>query len=511
MPQSLKYHLQALLPAQVLTIFGDADVLVTAPFEEDNRQVVAGGVFVARLGRDSDGHLYIANAIARGAVAIVGEQPLTDCSVPYVQMQNAQAAIGLLAASYHNFPSRDLIVVGVTGTDGKTTTSTLIHALLKHALGDKVGLISTISADFGGKSMETGLHVTTPSAPAVQAFLAMMRAAGLTHVVLEMTSHGLAQQRLNGIEIDVAVLTNITHEHLDYHGTWENYRHAKSLLFRQLSSSRRKGSQRKVSILNADDPSVGYFSAIPTDETITYAIETGAALRATNIRYQATGTTFTLNDEQTVQTCLFGRFNVSNTLAAIATARALGIEASTEALSQVSGVSGRMQALHEGQAFIAMVDFAHTPNALRNVLETARQLIAEGGQLIVVFGSAGLRDVEKRRLMAETAAHLADFAIITAEDPRTESLDSILETMALAAMRAGGVEGVSFTRVRDRGDAIDVAVRRAQPGDIVLVCGKGHEQSMCFGTTEYPWDDREALRSALRGFPLHTLPTSYED
>jgi UDP-N-acetylmuramoyl-L-alanyl-D-glutamate--2,6-diaminopimelate ligase len=508
MPYALSHHLSALPADVVVATRGGADPVITAPFEENAARVQPGGVFVARRGRSADGHDYIPQALANGAAAVVGEQPLMDLPVPYVQVTDGMAVLGYLAASYHGFPSRDLVVIGVTGTDGKTTTSTLIYELLKDHTDGRVGLISTISADFGGQSLPTGLHVTTPSAPEVQHYLAMMRDAGLTHVVLEMTSHGLAQGRLNGVDIDVAVYTNITHEHLDYHGTWEAYRDAKALLFRGLMRGMRKPGQPKISILNADDPSCDYLAAIPADQTIRYGIEQSADVKAARIDYSPQGTTITLTTGEVLFSHLFGQFNVSNVLAAVATVRALGAADVQSGLSRVRGISGRMESIDEGQPFLAMVDFAHTPNALKQALTTARAMLGAGGRLIAVFGSAGLRDVEKRRLMAETSTQLADITILTAEDPRTELLDDILEMMAQGCMRYGGVEGQTFFRVPDRGQALFFACQMARPGDMVIACGKGHEQSMCFGTTEYPWDDREALRAALRGTPLKTLPTA---
>ncbi|MFQ3645534.1 MAG: UDP-N-acetylmuramoyl-L-alanyl-D-glutamate--2,6-diaminopimelate ligase [Anaerolineae bacterium] len=506
--QSLHAHLEALPAGALLSITGSADVVITAPFEENAALVKPGGVFVARAGRSADGHAYIPQAIASGAAAIIGEQDLRDLPVPYVRVADGMAALGYLAASFHRFPSRDLVVIGVTGTDGKTTTSTLIYELLKDHTEGRIGLISTISADFGGQSLPTGLHVTTPSAPEVQHYLAMMRDAGLTHVVLEMTSHGLAQGRLNGVDIDVAVYTNITHEHLDYHGTWEAYREAKALLFRGLMRSARKPNQPKISVVNVDDPSCEYLAAIPTDRVVRYGIEHPADVRAAQIAYSPRGTTITLTTGEVLESHLYGQFNVSNVLAAVAAARALGAADVQSGLARVRGVSGRMESIDEGQPFLAMVDFAHTPNALKQVLTAARGMLGTGGRLIAVFGSAGLRDVEKRRMMAETSAQLADITILTAEDPRTESLDDILEMMAQGCIRFGGVEGQTFFRVPDRGAALHAACQMARAGDMVIACGKGHEQSMCFGTIEYPWDDREALRAALRGAPLKTLPTA---
>ena len=464
---------------------------------------------MARAGQSHDGHNFIPDAIAAGAAAIIGEIETPELPVPYIRVKSAGRVLGLLAAAYHDFPSRKLVIIGVTGTDGKTTTCLLLHSILKQVSDFRAGYISTISADFGAETSATGLHVTTPSAPRIQAYLAKMVEAGLTHCILEMTSHGLAQGRLNGVDIDVAVLTNVMHEHLDYHGSWEEYRAAKAIMFRMLQDSWRKDAQDKVSIINADDPSAATFTAIPADRLITYSIAKQACYRAADIACSPAGTRFQVAD-QALALRLPGEFNISNALAALSAARALYIhwDAIKAGIAAVEGIPGRMERIDEGQDFIAMVDFAHTPNALKRALEAGRGMLAPGKRLIAVFGSAGLRDIEKRRLMAETSAQLADMTILTAEDPRTESLDDILAVMAAGCLANGGVEGESFIRIPDRGEAIYEACQMARAGDLVMACGKGHEQSMCFGAVEHPWDDREALRSALRGAPLSTLPTA---
>ncbi len=521
--------LEAIPDTDVLSV--TADALVDAPVVEDSREVQQHGLFVARRGLNVDGHRYIDDAIQRGAAAIIGEDDITGLPVPYVRLSDTQRYLGLLAAAYHDFPARQLVVIGVTGTDGKTTTSTLIHSILQIATGGTAGLISTIAADMGGQAQDTGFHVTTPTAPRVQAYLAEMVARGMTHAVLEATSHGLAEGRLKGVDFDAAVLTNLTHEHLDYHGSFEAYRDAKAQLFHMLSSSVRKEGTRvpatapdeveeaapnttvpKVSVVNNDDPNAAYFYAIPADVKVRYAIDAFADARADKLRFESDATYFNVG-EAAFKSPLFGAFNVHNALAAIALTHTLGVNQATiqAGLAWVTGISGRMERIDQGQDYTAIVDFAHTPNALAQALKAARTLLAEGKRLIAVFGSAGLRDVEKRRLMAETSARLADFTVLTAEDPRTESLDDILAMMAQGCVNAGGVEGETFIRVRDRGKAIYQACQMAQPGDILMVCGKGHEQSMAFGDVEYPWDDRDALRAALNGQVLATLPTAADD
>ncbi|MCY4020688.1 MAG: UDP-N-acetylmuramoyl-L-alanyl-D-glutamate--2,6-diaminopimelate ligase [Chloroflexi bacterium] len=509
MPKTLCELLESIAERQLVSTQGELSGEISAPVTESSLEVEPGGIFVARKGGSSDGHHYISQAIAAGAAAIVGEAPQGDLSVPYIRVRDAQAVIGPLAAAYHDFPSRELVVIGVTGTDGKTTTCHLLHSVLQRVSHVKAGYISTISADFGDERAATGLHVTTPGAPQVQAYLARMVAAGLTHCILEMTSHGLAQGRLNGVDNDVAALTNVMHEHLDYHGSWENYRAAKAIMFKMLGESWRKPGIPKLSVINADDESAAYFGAFAADRLQSYGVHALADYRATDLRFRPDSTSFRVQGQR-FEMGLPGEFNVSNALAAIVAARELGVSWSDirAGIAAVDLVSGRMERIDAGQDFIAMVDFAHSPNALRRALQAGRGMLPPGKRLIAVFGSAGLRDVEKRRLMAETSAQLADLTVLTAEDPRTESLDDILEMMAEGCRAKGGIEGESFIRVPDRGEAIFRACQLARSGDLVMACGKGHEQSMCFGATEHPWDDRNAMRSALRGAPLATLPTA---
>ncbi|MCB9452789.1 MAG: UDP-N-acetylmuramoyl-L-alanyl-D-glutamate--2,6-diaminopimelate ligase [Anaerolineaceae bacterium] len=509
----------------VLAVTGDTATRITAPVVESDADVQPGGVFVARRGGSVDGHDFIPRAIERGAAAVVGEKEITDLPVPYVRVENAMEITGYLSAAYHDYPSRKLVIIGVTGTDGKTTTSTLIHSILQVATGGDAGLVSTVNAVLGASVADTGLHVTTPGAPQVQDLLAQMVANGLTHCVLEMTSHGLAQGRLNGVDIDIAVLTNITHEHLDYHGSFEAYRAAKGRMFQMFD--RNKPHYNMGGFINADDPNAAYFEALCTAQGVgiwrygldQHNISDRRDFYIKHLQYHAQSTEFDVYRDKDaglfhwahIQSPLVGEFNVRNILAACSVAyvlRGMTSKPVEQGVMLVQGIPGRMERIDEGQNFTAIVDFAHTPNALENALNAGRTMLQPGKRLIAVFGSAGLRDREKRRLMAEVSARLADITVLTAEDPRTESLDGILEIMAKACVSQGGVERETFFRVPDRGAALYRACQLAQPGDIVMACGKGHEQSMCFGTVEYPWDDREALRAALRGTPLRTLPTA---
>lgn len=512
------------------TLHGAADPDITA-ITADSRQVTPGALFVATQGETVDAHRFIPDAVARGAAAIVlADLAYRPADLPTIQVTATRPALAWLCAAWYGFPARALTLIGVTGTDGKTTTSTLIHAILQ-AAGYRAGLISTVGALIGDQLLDTGFHVTTPDAPDIQRYLADMVRAGLTHVALEATSHGLAQDRVTGCDVDVAVVTNITHEHLDYHKTYDNYRAAKARLFEFLDTSAAKPGVPRCGALNADDSSFTFLAGRFTAPRLAYGLAQGE-VRAAGLTATPAGWQFTVVSPagaHAVTTPLVGLYNVSNILAAwSATVVALGVEplAAARGIASVAGVPGRMERIDLGQPFTAIVDFAHTPNALKNALLTARQLLNPAapltphsvprgrGRVIAVFGSAGLRDVEKRRLMAETSAELADLTILTAEDPRTEPLEAILEMMAFGARRKGGVEGHTFFRVPDRGEALRLAVRLAQPGDVVLACGKGHEQSMCFGAVEYPWDDRIALRAALAehlGVPgpaMPALPTS---
>jgi UDP-N-acetylmuramoyl-L-alanyl-D-glutamate--2,6-diaminopimelate ligase len=534
-------RLAANLPA-MLWAGGSLNVQVSH-ITADSRQVTPGALFVAYRGVGADGHRFIPDALARGAGAVVGELPIDALPVrppAYIQTADGRAALAWLSAAWHGNPSHAMALVGITGTDGKTTTANLLHSILR-AAGRRSGLISTVSAVIGDATHDTGLHTTTPDAPDIQRYLAKMRDADAEVAVLEVTSHGLAQHRVTGCAFDVAVITNITHEHLDAHGAFTAYRDAKAQLFRSLLTSHAKPGLTKTAVLNQDDASFGFLAAIPVARQIVYGIAAAGerqpdgrplslskggapplVLRATGIRHAPAGAEFDLLFSAAhlpplhLATPLIGGFNVSNILAAAGAATALNIsgEAIRVGVQAMRGIPGRMERIHRGHPFTAIVDFAHTPNALTQALTTVRGLLVPGGRLIVLLGSAGLRDREKRRLMGEAAARLADFTVITAEDPRTEDLGTIMAETAAALERAGRQEGQSYVRIADRQRAILFAVQQARPGDLVILCGKGHEQSMCFGTVEHPWRDQDALAwalDALRGIappaPPFVLPT----
>jgi len=533
--ESLQYIFAGLpLPFSMANI---PDIPITG-ISIDSRLVQPGHLFVAMRGGNVDAHDYIPKAIDNGAVAVVGDRDLDGLPVPYIRLDNARRALTWIAAAFYDWPAQKLTVIGVTGTDGKTTTTNIIYQILL-AAGIKAGMISTVNAVIGEEVLDTGFHVTTPDAHDVQRYLAHMVEAGLTHVVLETTSHGWAQYRVDACEFDVGVVTNITHEHMDEHGSYENYRLAKARLFSSLeiTSEKTQGNPR-LGVINRDDlRSFDFLNNFIRVKKLNYGLNENADVRAVDVRYDPAGIHFTAQSRDfsvPVSSKLVGAFNISNCLAAL-TATVYGLkikpEVAARGIASLDGIPGRMERIDLGQNFTAIVDFAHTPNALKVALEAAREMLttentesteknkkisaashrrARGTngvdsvssvvnkpRVIAVFGSAGLRDKAKRRMMAEVSVELADLTVLTAEDPRSESLAEILEEMADGARSRGGREGETFWRVLDRGEAMRFALSLAREGDILLSCGKGHEQSMCFGRRENPWDDRTAMRAAL--------------
>ena len=396
--------------------------------------------------------------------------------------------MAILANLRYGFPSRSLKVIGVTGSDGKTTTATIIYDIL-HQAGKKVALISTLSAKIGGKEVETGFHVTTPDPWLLQKLIKEIADKNFEYLVLEATSHGLAQYRLFGISIFVGVITNITHEHLDYHKSMDNYRRAKSKLFKQT----------KFAVLNKDDSSYPFLldKAYRKSKIVTYGLSSDSEYNPVSFPFV---------------TRLLGQYNQYNCLAAIATTKILGIEDKIirNCLKIFKGVRGRMEEIKAGQGFRLIIDFAHTPNALENALITLRKQLRGKGRLISVFGCAGLRDIAKRPMMGEISAKVADVSVFTAEDPRTESLEMIIGQMVEGAMKTGATnmkdsnktskKGRYFVIVPDRREAIRYAINLARRDDIIGIFGKGHEQSMCFGTREYPWDDRKVAINLVKEY-----------
>jgi len=399
-------------------------------------------------------------------------------------------SLAILATIFYGYPARKLTVIGVTGTDGKTTTAELIYEILTKA-GKKAALISTVSAKIGQEEIETGFHVTSPHPWKLQKLLREIVNRKINYVVIESTSHGLAQNRLFGCNFKIGIVTNITHDHLDYHKTYENYLKAKAKLFKGV----------EVAVLNNDDESYkllsNRLSNYSINKFVTYGIKSKADFIPENFKFK---------------TQLLGDFNQYNCLAAIAATSSLGIpkEEIREAIALFSGVKGRMEEVKKGQDFKVVIDFAHAPNSLKNALEALNKEKNKDNKLIAVFGAAGLRDKKKRPLMGEISGKYADMTVITAEDPRTEDLNEIIEKIAQGCLKSGAVEQDKdkfkiddkkncFFIIPDRKEAIEFAIRKlAKKDDIVVVCGKGHEKTMCFGKKEYPWSDFRAVEESLK-------------
>ena len=401
----------------------------------------------------------------------------------------------LLGALIFLFPSSKLKVIGVTGTDGKTTTVHLIHHILSEA-GKRVSMVSTVSAKVRQKSIETGLHVTTPDPIKMQFLLRKMANADSDYCILEVTSHGLAQERTAFVDFFAGVVTNVTHEHLDFHKTYEKYLAAKAKLL----------SGVKFRILNVDDSSFNKLKEKGEGQLVGYGLKKDSDFQAKKINLLAKGSEFEIHftdkkkpNKVAIKTNLEGEYNVYNILAAFALTLNLGLDPKqiAHAISNFEGVVGRMQYINEGQDFDVVVDFAHTPAALKRSLQTLKGKAK--GKLIAVFGSAGERDIAKRSMMGKVSTELADVSVFTAEDPRHEDVNKIIDEIATGAKNAGGIANRTYRTIPDREKAINYAIQTlATPGDTVVLFGKGHEKSMNISGKEYPWSEEKVARDALK-------------
>ncbi len=470
----------------------------------DSRKVSENGLFVAVAGTHTDGRSYLADAASRGAVVAIGEalsEDTQELPLPYIEVPNVRLALADLACTFYGYPADYLCTIGITGTDGKTTTGNLISTLFETA-GRRNGLMTTANFKVDGQNWENTTRQSTLEALEIQEFLHRLRTAEIHYGIIEATSHGLELGRVHGCNFDVGVVTNITHEHLDFHKTIEGYRRAKARLFEMLDPQRDKGlHSHPVAILNRDDVSYEVLKPYCRVPILDYGIDTPAAIRAVDLQLRPHSTYFRVilpDGEGTIETGLVGRFNVSNSLAAIATAYSQGISIAEieKGMATVTGVTGRMENIDEGQSFTVIVDYAHTPDSMEKVIQTLRPLTA--GKLIVVFGSAGERDLQKRPIMGRIAAEQADFFVITDEDPREEDRESILNDIAVGAEAVGKRRGQDFLCIADRTQAINTAFEQAQAGDTVLLAGKGHEQSIIIGREKYPWDDRRIAHEQLK-------------
>jgi UDP-N-acetylmuramoyl-L-alanyl-D-glutamate--2,6-diaminopimelate ligase len=489
----------------------------------DSRHVRASSVFVAVPGGRVDGHNFVAAAAALGAAAAIVENPIPGAAVPQIVVDDARHALATVAAWWYGDPSREIGIVGITGTDGKTTTAFLATAVLE-AGGISTGLITTAAAKVGSLRMANQEHVTTPEAPQLQRMLRAMVSAGNAAAIVETTSHGLALHRVSEIAYDIAIFTNLTHEHLELHGTFEAYRDAKLSLFRELGGdSPAKHLARpwpRVAIVNADDPAAQLFVDAAWQggsRVMTFGESSVADVRATGVDEGPRSLRIDVATPRwtgRVEVLLAGRFNVHNALAAIALGEVLGLpqDQVRDGLAAVGGVPGRMERVDCGQPFAVIVDYAHSPASLAKVLDVlAPMAAAGGGGLVSVFGSAGERDVQKRPMMGRIAGERCRLVVVTDEDPRGEDRHRILDEIAAGAVAAGKSKGLDLVCIPDRRAAIEAAFERAQPGDVVLLAGKGHEQTIIMADGAIPWDERsEAILALGRlGYRATTNPAEH--
>jgi UDP-N-acetylmuramoyl-L-alanyl-D-glutamate--2,6-diaminopimelate ligase len=462
---------------------GSAGAVEISALAYDNRLVTPGTLFFCVPGFTQDGHDFASDAVARGAVALVVQRQL-DVDVPQIQVASVRAAMAPAAAAFYRDPTATLETVGVTGTNGKTTTAFLVRALLE-AGGRQTGLLGTVKSTIGG--LEYEVQRTTPEAIDLQRTFRTMLDAGDTACVMEVSSHALELRRADAIHYAAAIFTNLTQDHLDFHPTMEEYFAAKRRLFVDLDTTR--------AIVNLDDPYGARLAAELTDP-ITFGLRNPATYRATDVHTDLRGATFrvrTPRGELALTSPLRGEFNVYNVLGALAAADAVGVptEVSARAIADAGQVPGRFEPVDDGQPFAVLVDYAHTPDSLENVLHAARALTT--GRLIAVFGCGGDRDRGKRPLMGEIASRLADLAIVTSDNPRSEEPEAIIEEILLGA-------GPGTLHDVDRRAAIAQAIAEAGPGDVVVIAGKGHEQGQEFeGGRKIPFDDVTVAHEILRG------------
>ncbi len=462
----------------------------------DSRRAQRNSMFVALRGEKSDGHAFIAQAIEKGAAVIVAEREADQSPATWVQLENTRSALADLAANFYQRPTRRLKMAAVTGTNGKTTTTFLIKHICEKA-GTRCGLIGTVRYEIADRILPAVR--TTPEALEVQELLAQMVNAGCKAAAMEVSSHAIAQDRVRGLEWDVAVFTNLTQDHLDFHGTMENYFESKLKLFTDLAKQPTK--KKAIAIVNIDDRyGERLLERLEKDfPVVTYGMSARADFRASNYRPEFSGTSYQLDargKSYLVRVPLIGRFNVANSLAALAAAHSLGISVRDAVLSLAKSpqVPGRLEAVEAKRQFQVFVDYAHTPDALLNVLKTARELSPR--KLIVVFGCGGDRDRQKRPLMARAADENADFSIITSDNPRKEDPDAIIAEVEK------GFRSDRYEKIADRTEAIARAIALAQPRDIVLIAGKGHETYQEFADHTIPFDDIQIAKRALENNPV---------
>jgi UDP-N-acetylmuramoyl-L-alanyl-D-glutamate--2,6-diaminopimelate ligase len=486
-----------------LRIIGDSATLVT-DVQYDSRQIRPGDLFVALRGGHFDGHDFIVEAIRRGAAAVMVECAVGG-EVPSIVAPDTRAWLPPIAARFFGQPSRELEVIGITGTDGKTTTSYLVDSILRDA-GVQTGLVGTVSVRIAGSVVDHETRQTTPESLDLQRHLRAMVDAGVEWATLEATSHGLDLHRMDEIRFNIGAVTNVTHEHLEHHKTIAAYRRAKGILFERIAQS------GGTAVVNLDDEGAREMLRFAGGaKTLTFGeLDKTADIRAVEIEQDVSGSRFRLispSDEACVRLPLVGGFNVANALCAVGVTLAAGIPVDqiARSLERASPVPGRMARVDLGQPFSVIVDYAHTPDSLKKVLELLKTL-NPGGRLLAVSGSAGDRDRTKRPLQGDVSARLADVSVFTTEDPRFEDPDKIIEEIADGAVRAGAVRDRDFHCITDRREAIRLAFSLARPGDCVLLAGKGHERSIIWGHEKRPWDEAAVARELLAEMGYGTSP-----
>lgn len=471
------------LLVQGTKIIGNGETLITG-IEHDSRKITAGNLFVCMEGAHFDGHNFINSAVEKGAVAILTTRENINLpqNVSALVVPDMLKTLAVIVPYFYDFPAKKMRVIGITGTNGKTTTTYLIREILTRA-GFKVGLIGTIQMMIGDEVYP--VHNTTPNVMDLQKTFAEMLSKNVDYVVMEVSSHAIAENRIAGIDFNVAVFTNLTQDHLDYHKTMENYRNTKAKLFARA---------KDFVIVNVDDAAGAVMLDNATCKKITYSIESNSDFRAENVDVHAGGTSFTVNDLN-LNLHLTGKFNVYNALSAVAVARAENISSNTvkAALEAFKSVSGRFERVYADIPFTIIVDYAHTPDGVKNVIETARQIVKN--KIITVFGCGGDRDNTKRPIMGRLAAELSDIVIATSDNPRSENPESILREIEIGIKEKIG--GKQYECIPDRKAAIFRAVEIATAGDIILILGKGHENYQILRDRTIHFDDKEIALEAV--------------
>jgi len=476
-------------------VIGDINIDISQ-VAYDSRSAGKNSVFVAVQGFKTDGAMYADEAIENGSVAVVLENGADlKPNITKIIVPNARIALAEISAAFYDHPARSLKMIGITGTNGKTTISYLVEAILKKA-GYKVGVIGTVEARIDGKSIPTKL--TTPESPELQEFLSEMLKQGVTHVAMEVSSHSLELYRTQGCEFDVAIYTNLTHDHLDFHGNMQDYFKAKLKLFEKLG----KGHKKEVTgIINVDDPYGKRIMTYIDGNILTYGAVNNANMRALNVQMDIEKMRFdieTFDGKFKVTTNLIGAYNAYNIMAAMLCGKVFGIpfDMMKNAVEELKNIPGRFERVEAGQKFPVIVDFAHSPDSLTKLLETVKPLTK--GKLILVFGCPGERDRIKRSIMGDIAARMADFSIITTDDPHGEDPEQIIAEIEAGVVRAGGELGKNYKKIEDRKVAIKEAINMASDKDTVVLAGRGHEKFQDYNGEKRPIDDREVVREALK-------------